>query len=81
MKEYVGFDIGGTFIKYGRMGADGSLLESGKTPSPMDCLDSLLDAVEGVGRQFAGRYEGVAVSMPGRIDTAAGIARTGGSFA
>ena len=81
MKQYLVFDIGGTFIKYALMGADGSLLESGKTPSPMDCLDSLLDAVEGVGRQFAGRYEEVAVSMPGRIDTAAGIARTGGSFA
>ena len=80
MKQYLVFDIGGTFIKYALMGADGSLLENGKTPSPMDCLDSLLDAVEGVGRQFAGRYEGVAVSMPGRIDTAAGIARTGGSF-
>ena len=81
MKQYLVFDIGGTFIKYALMGADGSLLESGKTPSPMDCLDSLLDAVEGVGRQFAGRYEEVAVSMPGRIVTAAGIARTGGSFA
>ena len=80
MKQYLVFDIGGTFIKYALMGEDGGFLESGKTPTPTDTLDHLLDQMEEIGRQFAGRYEGVAVSMPGRIDTASGVAHTGGAL-
>jgi predicted NBD/HSP70 family sugar kinase len=38
-------------------------------------------ALEAVREAVAGyEYEGVAISMPGRIDTAAGIAHTGGAF-
>ena len=80
MKQYLVFDIGGTFIKYALMGEDGSFLDSGKTPTPTDRMDHLLEVLEGIGQQFAGRYEGVAVSMPGRIDTATGMAHTGGAL-
>ena len=76
MKQYLALDIGGTFIKYALMGEDGSFLESGKVPSPVDSLNGLLAAVEAVGERFRGQYQGAAVSMPGRIDTAAGIARS-----
>lgn len=64
MKQYLAFDIGGTFIKYALMGEDGSFLENGKTPTPADSLDHLLDAMTEIGAQFEGRFEGVAVSMP-----------------
>lgn len=80
MKQYLAFDIGGTFIKYALMGEDGSFLENGKTPTPADNLDHMLDAMAEIGAQFEGRFEGVAVSMPGRIDTATGIAHTGGAL-
>ena len=81
MKKYLVFDIGGTFIKYALMDEENTLLEQDKVASPKDSLESLLDALEGVGRQLAGQYEGIAVSMPGRIDTKNGIAHTGGAFA
>ena len=80
MKQYLVFDIGGTFIKYALMDGQNALLEQDKAASPADSLESLLGALEGVGKQFAGRYGGVAVSMPGRIDTKNGIAHTGGAF-
>ncbi|OUP27238.1 ROK family protein [Faecalibacterium sp. An192] len=64
MKQYLAFDIGGTFIKYAFMGEDGSFLENGKTPTPADTLDHLLDTMTEIGAQFEGRFEGVAVSMP-----------------
>lgn len=80
MKQYLVLDIGGTFIKYALMGADGGFLESGKIPSPVDSLDGLLASVASVGEKFRGRYEGAAVSMPGRIDTRTGLAHTGGAF-
>src|SRR5699024_8804179 len=80
MRQYLVLDIGGTFIKYALMGEDGSFLENGKLPSPMDSLDGLLAAVASVGEKFRGRYEKAAVSMPGRIDTRTGMAHTGGAF-
>ena len=80
MKRYLVFDIGGTFIKYALMDGQNTLLERDKVVSPVDSLESLLGALEKVGKQFASRYEGVAVSMPGRIDTQNGIAHTGGAF-
>ena len=80
MKQYLVFDIGGTFIKYALMDGQNALLEQDKIVSPVDSLESLLGALEGVGRHFAGRYEGIAVSMPGRIDTRNGIAYNGGAF-
>ena len=68
MKQYLAFDIGGTFIKYALMGEDGSFLESGKVPTPADTMEHLLGDLEQIGRQYAGQYDGVAVSMPGRVD-------------
>lgn len=80
MKQYLALDLGGTFIKYALMGEDGTFLERGKKESPLGSMDELLDAVQSVGKKFEGRYEGAAVSMPGRIDTKNGIAHTGGAF-
>ena len=56
MKQYLAFDIGGTFIKYALMGEDGSFLENGKTPTPADNLDHLLDTMTDIGAQFEGRF-------------------------
>ncbi len=79
VEQFLVFDIGGTFIKYALMGADGSTACRGQVPSPTDGLDSLLVALQGVA-QRVGTGAGVAVSMPGRIDTQNGIAHTGGAF-
>ncbi len=80
MKQYLVLDLGGTFIKYALMGADGGFIKQGKKQSPLSCMDDLLAAIESIGEEFKGEYEGAAVSMPGRIDTQKGIAHTGGSF-
>ena len=80
-EQYLVLDIGGTFIKYAIMDREGQFVEQGKVPantgSEQEMLASLADvrdAVDGFD------YEGVAISMPGRIDTAKGIAHTGGAF-
>ncbi|MCI8401912.1 MAG: ROK family protein [Lachnospiraceae bacterium] len=80
MKQYLALDFGGTFIKYALMGEDGSFIRQGKVASPVDSMEHMLAAIEPIGEEFGGQYQGVAVSMPGRIDTKNGIAHTGGSF-
>lgn len=82
MAQYLVLDIGGTFIKYAIMDAEARFVERGKVPaktsSEADMLASLADVREAVA---AFDYDGVAISMPGRIDTARGWAYTGGAFA
>ncbi|MBR3343160.1 MAG: ROK family protein [Solobacterium sp.] len=80
MKQYLAFDLGGTFIKYALMNENAEILEQGKVPAATDSLEGLLTAMKSVGEQFTGQFEGAAVSMPGRLDTEKGIAFTGGSY-
>ncbi len=80
MNQYLVYDIGGTFIKYALMTETSDILEQGKVPAPTDCMENLLAALSGIADQYAGRFAGAAVSMPGRIGTEKGIAYTGGAF-
>jgi len=81
MTQYLVLDIGGTFIKYAIMTGEGDFVEQGKIPAVTDSEKGTLRALADVRDAVASYdYEGVAISMPGRIDTAAGIAHTGGAF-
>lgn len=80
-KNYLALDFGGTFTKYALMDEDGAFLHQGKVSSDCSGKEAMLASVAPLKEQFKGRFAGVAASMPGRIDTAHGIACTGGSFA
>lgn len=80
MKTYLVYDIGGTFIKYGLMNDNAEITKAGKVPAPTDSLENLIGAIKGVADMFPGEFEGIAISMPGRIDTEKGIAYTGGAY-
>ena len=81
MAQYLVLDIGGTFIKYAIMDGEGQFIEQGKVPAVTDSEEGTLGALADVREAVAAYdYEGVAISMPGRIDTAKGIAHTGGAF-
>ena len=80
MKQYLVLDFGGTYTKYARMDESGTFLEKGKVNSGCEDLEHMLASVAPLKEKFAGQFEGVAVSMPGRIDTANGMAYTGGMF-
>ena len=81
MAQYLVLDIGGTFIKYAIMSEEGQFVEQGKVPAVTNSEEGTLGALADVRDAVAAYdYEGVAISMPGRIDTAKGIAHTGGAF-
>ena len=79
-KQFLVLDIGGTFIKYALMDEEGRFLSQGKVASNTSTEAGLLGSMEELRSTIEGEYEGVAVSMPGRIGTAEGIAHTGGAF-
>ncbi|MDI9589487.1 MAG: ROK family protein [Acidobacteriota bacterium] len=79
-KKYLALDLGGTFIKYGLLSEDGVIQVQGKVPAPTSTEQDTLGGLEQIRDMVGDVYEGVAVSMPGRIDTTRGIAHTGGSY-
>lgn len=81
MAQYLVLDIGGTFIKYAIMDDSAQFVQQGKVPADTSCEAAMLSSL-GVLRDAVADfdYEGVAISMPGRIDTARGWAHTGGAF-
>lgn len=81
MALYLGLDIGGTYIKYGILDENAEFLEHGKVPAVTESESDMLEALADVRDVVSSYdYEGVAISMPGRIDTERGWAHTGGAF-
>ena len=72
-------DIGGTFIKYALMERNGDIFARGKIPTPQEGSGELIEAI---GRLFdeMADVEGIAICMPGIIDSQNGYCVTGGAL-
>lgn len=75
------FDIGGTEIKYSVMDERFRMENSGSVPTPQTGLDALAEMIAGIYMPHRERVEGIAVSLPGFIDTKNGVVRGGGALA
>ena len=73
-------DIGGSFIKYACMKDYETYEEKGKIPTPMTCMEDLFDAIQGLWKQYGKDAEGLAISMPGVIDSQNGYAYNAGAL-
>ena len=80
--NYLAIDVGGTFTKYAVITEKCTILVKDKTPTKQDSLEvfveSLVDITEAVREEY--EIEGVALSMPGIIDSKRGFMYTGGSL-
>ncbi len=73
-------DIGGSFIKYGQIDEDLTITERGKVPTPEDEKEAFLETMDSVWEKIGKDVDGLAVSMPGVIDSANGYAISGGAL-
>lgn len=81
MKNYLVYDVGGTFIKYALMDENATILEKGKVPTPdyhQHTKEDFYDALDSVTEQYKDRVAGIAVSMPGMLDNRTGYCVTAG---
>lgn len=81
MENYLVFDIGGTYIKYALMDEDAVILEKDKvtTPSYADhTKEDFYQVLDKVVEHYKGRFAGIAVSMPGMLDSRTGYCVTAG---
>ncbi|GHV98342.1 transcriptional regulator [Lactobacillus nasalidis] len=79
MTQYLVFDIGGTNVKYALMDGEGKLLEKGKRASA-DNLEDFVAVLYAIGDQYKGKFAGIAVCAPGKIDTEKKIIHFGGAL-
>ena len=71
MKKLV-FDVGGSAIKYAIMDNDAHIYERGKELTPKDSLDSFLNVLKSVYEKYQDEVYGIAISVPGTIDSSKG---------
>jgi len=76
--KFLVLDIGGSAIKYALMSKELEFIEKGNIPTPMDNIESFVEAVGKIYDQYKDHIEGMAISMPGVIDSEKGYAYTGG---
>lgn len=80
MTYYLTIDVGGTNIKYATMTKEGAIITKGYVPTPEDSLDLFLESVYQIIDNCSETLEGIAFSVPGKVDTQKGIIYFGGAL-
>lgn len=80
MMKYLSIDAGGTFIKYAWMDEDGHILQQGKKPTPYTSKEDFMKIIREIWQQCDDKKGGIAMSLPGTIDTSKGYIFQGGSL-
>lgn len=80
--NYLAIDVGGTFIKYAVITDECDIKEKSKIPTPQEGLEEFLQVLTGIYKMVSEtcKVEGIALSMPGMIDSRKGFMYTGGSL-
>ena len=71
-------DVGGTFIKYAVMNETAEIFERGKIPTPLDSHEDFINKLVEIYKSV--EVEGIALSLPGIIDSERGICITSGAL-
>jgi len=80
IKKCLCIDVGGTAIKHGIIDPDVNLTDKGEVPTPYDGVEAYLDALEQIYRKAEDKVQGIAMSVPGVIDSENGICISGGNL-
>lgn len=76
--EFLIFDVGGSAIKYAIINEKAEFIKKDKIPTPSHKIESFIDAIGNIYDKNKERISGIALSLPGIIDTERGYALTGG---
>jgi len=78
--KYLVLDIGGSAIKYALMTEELEFIEKGKKQTPRDNIENFIEVVGEIYDEYKDDIEGMAISMPGVLDSEKGYTYTGGSL-
>ena len=80
MDMYLAMDFGGTFVKHCLVDENGQISERGQFPAPLGSKEEFIEAVKTLYDTVSGKVKGVAVSMPGVLDSEKGYAYAAGAY-
>lgn len=81
MKQYLVIDIGGTAFKYALMDEEANFIEKGEIPAiHAQTAEPFFETMETLVNKYIDQIEGIAMSMPGRLDHEKGYAFTSGAL-
>lgn len=78
--EYLVLDIGGSAIKYALMTKELDFIEKGKESTPLENIENFIEVVGKIYDKYKDKIAGMAISMPGILDSEKGYAYTGGAL-
>ena len=84
MENYLVIDGGGTFTKYALMDENAAILEKNKVPTPGykdHKKEDYYRMLDGIAEQYRDRIAGIAMSLPGMLDSERGYCVTAGYLA
>ncbi len=77
--KFLALDFGGTFVKNCILNEDADISERGEVPAPLDSSDSFVKVITDLYEKYPD-VDGIAISMPGVIDSEKGFAHSGGAY-
>ena len=72
MKNLLTFDFGGTFVKYAIVDEEGNVSDWGKMAAPLESADAFSGFISDIFSGYQNRVDGVAISIPGIINSDTG---------
>lgn len=80
MMNFLVLDVGGQAIKYAIMNEKAEFIEKNQSPTPVDTLEHFIDTIGSIFDKYKNVISGIAISMPGRINSNTGYLYTGGAL-
>lgn len=78
--NYLVIDVGGTYTKYAVMDENSNFYEKKKAPTVKDSMDGFVDMLVALYREYQDTVCGIALSLPGQIDSSSGFLYNAGSI-
>ena len=78
--KFLAMDFGGTFVKHCLMDEDASITERGEIPAPLRSSDDFVKVITDLYEKYKGEIDGIAISMPGVIDSSTGHLSSAGAY-
>ena len=78
--RYLALDFGGTFVKHCLMDDNAEISERGQINAPLGSIDDFTGVITDLYEKYRDEVKGIAISMPGVIDSDSGYLQSGGAY-
>lgn len=78
--NFLVLDVGGSAIKFALINDKVEFLEKGQVKTPKESIEEFTETIGRIFDKYKENIEGIAISMPGIIDSSRGYAHTGGAL-